>query len=255
MSIGNIGQNSAEEFFETIMYMTAYDEARQQINNFTKDIESPILKEAVESSMQVLTMGVVFYLMRTQEKWIEKLFLTIETLVGVLLASQFADKLKNKFAGLKGMKVFQKFGMFQTSFSDKIQVAQLVVAQGGNHAHSENSHSTTPDIMSNVTAQKEHLVNKEKLHLQLGSNMASRYNETLLFKLFTKSFTPNDELLMKKILGRDTATEINVEDLNKVADFLFVTDNQGNMTGLSEQFFQLINGLGYVHNKTSGSGL
>ncbi|MDD2358752.1 MAG: hypothetical protein PHX13_12655 [Thiovulaceae bacterium] len=253
MSIGQIGQNSADEFFETMMYMTAYNEARTQISAFTKDIQSPVLKEAVESAMQVLVMGVVFNLIRTQEKWIEGIFHTAEGLVAILLASGFAQKLKSKFANLKGMKVFQKFGMFQSSFRDRVAVAQLVVDQGGNHLHGESTHSTSSEIMSNITAEKEHIVNKEALHSEVGTNMAKRYNETLLFKLFTKSFTPNDELVMKKILGRDTASTFSTDDLNKVADFLFVKDSAGNMTGLSEQFFQLINGLGYVHNKTAGA--
>lgn len=255
MSLNTIGQNSADEFFETIMYMTAYNEARAQINAFTKDISNPVLKEAVESSMQVLTMGVVFQLIRTQELWIEKLFSVVEGLTTLLLASGFAQKIKDKFSKLKGMKVFQKFGMFQTSFSDRVAVAQLVVDHGASHLHAEKSHSTSSDIMSNITSEKEHIVNKEALHSEVGTNMAKRYNETLLFKLFTKSFTPNDEVVIKKILGRDTAATFNTADLNKVADFLFVTDSAGNMTGLSEQFFQLINGLGYVHNKTAGSGL
>lgn len=253
--LGNIGQNSADEFFETIMYMTAYQEARDQINSFTKDIESPILKEAVQSAMQVLTMGVVFHLIRTQEKWIESLFATVEGLVTLLLASGLAQKMKDKFSKLKGMKVFQKFGMFQSSFRDRVAVADLVVKQGASHLHGESTHNTSSDIMANITAEKEHIINKEMLHSEVGTNMARRYNETLLFKLFTKSFTPNDELVMKKILGRDTTATFNTADLNKVADFLFVTDSQGNISGLSEQFFQLINGLGYVHNKTAGGTL
>lgn len=253
MGLNAIGKNSADEFFETIMYMTAYNEARTQISAFTKDIKSPILKEAVESSMQVLTMGVVFQLIRTQELWIEKIFNIAEGLCTLLLASGFGQKMSEKFSKIKGMKVFQKLGMFQQSFSDRVAVAQLVVDGAGNHMHSEKTHSSGSDIMSNITAEKEHIVNKEALHSNIGTNMAKRYNETLLFKLFTKSFTPNDETVMKKILGRDNAAAISLDDMNKVADFLFVKDSAGNMTGLSEQFFQLINGLGYVHNKTAGA--
>jgi hypothetical protein len=255
MALNELGKNSADEFFETIIYMTAYAEARTQISAFTKDISNPIMKEAVESSLQILSMGVVFQLIRTQELWLTKIFDIAEGLVAILLSSGFAQNIKNKFANLKGMKVFQKFGMFQQSFSDRVALAQVVTTQTGNHLHGEATHSTTSDLMGNVTAEKEHMVAKESLHAKVGSDMASRYNETLLFKLFTKSFTPQDETVMKKILGRDTTANLNTADLNKVADFLFVTDAQGNMTGLSEQFFQLINGLGYVHNKSAGAGL
>ncbi|MCD8477290.1 MAG: hypothetical protein LRY68_04780 [Sulfurospirillum sp.] len=94
---------------------------------------------------------------------------------------------------------------------------------------------------------KQTLYQRENLHMQFGNAMASRYNETLLFKLFTKSFTANDEMLIKKILGRDTGAVVNVEDLNQVADFMFVKDTNGKVTGLSEAFYQLVNSLGYIN--------
>jgi len=68
-----------------------------------------------------------------------------------------------------------------------------------------------------------------------------------MFKLFTKSFTANDEQLMKKILGRNSSSKLKVEDMNKVADFMFVTDSNGDVTGLTEQMFQLLNGMGYMN--------
>ena len=49
MAVKQIGQNSAEEFFETILYMTAYTETQKIMHEYTKDIESPILREAIES--------------------------------------------------------------------------------------------------------------------------------------------------------------------------------------------------------------
>lgn len=84
--------------------------------------------------------------------------------------------------------------------------------------------------------------------MEFGNAMASRYNETLLFKLFT-NLLPQMMKYLLKILGRDTATALNVNDLNQVADFLFVKDTKGNIMGLVKHFFSLINGLGYVHNK------
>ena len=135
--------------------------------------------------------------------------------------------------------------------SDRIGIAQVVSSHAGNQIRSQgvvnsNNASQTFDA---VNTTRQTLYQRENLHMQFGGQMASRYNETLLFKLFTKSFTANDEILIKKILGRDTATALNVNDLNQVADFLFVKDTSGNIMGLSEAFFSLINGLGYVHNK------
>lgn len=249
MSLGQIGQNGANEFFETMLYMTAYTEAREQIQGFTKDIDNPIVQDALEGAMNIIAMGVVFKLIQSQEAFIEKIFSIAKGLVVILLASGFGQKIAGKLGGLKGFKLFKKLEMFKSSFSDRVSIAQLVVNGAGQHFTAERTGQSVGNTMSAITQQKEHIVNKEMLNHQVGAGMASRYNETLLFKLFTKSFTANDEVLMKKILGRDTATELNVDDLNKVADFLFVTDTSGNITGLSEQLFSLINGLGYVHNK------
>lgn len=248
MSLESIGKNGAEEFFETILYMTAYSEAQEQIKGFTNDIENDVLQEALQGAMTIITMGVVFALIRQQEQFIDKLFATAKGLVVIILASDFAQKAKSKILGkIKGFKALNKFSMFQKSFSDRVALAQLVLSGTASHLYAESNTLNESNTLGTVTQIKESIVSKEKLNLQLGSDMAGRYNETLLFKLFTKSFTPNDEVLIKKILGRSTSSTLKIEDMNKVADFMFVKDSNGNITGLAEQFFQLINGLGYLH--------
>ena len=47
---------------------------------------------------------------------------------------------------------------------------------------------------------------------------------------------------------RDSVSDLNVDDVNKVADFLFVTDSSGKMIGFTEVAYELLNGLGYIHN-------
>lgn len=248
MSLGQIGENGANEFFETILYMTAYNEAQTQISSFTKDIDNPIVEDALQGAMTIITMGLVFKAIQMQEEFIQKIFDTAKGLVTILLASGWAQKMGSKLGGLKGAKLFKKLEFFKSSFSDRVAVAQLVVSGASGHLQGERVTQSETATFDTILRQKEHIVNKEKLHHGVGSDMAKRYNETLLFKLFTKSFTANDEVLIKKILGRDTASELNIADMNKVADFMFVTDVNGNVTGLSEQMFTLINGLGYVHN-------
>jgi hypothetical protein len=148
---------------------------------------------------------------------------------------------------LKGFKALKKFGMFQKSFSERVAMAQLVLDGVTSHFEAEKTTQNEGSMLSTVAQMKDNVLNKESLNLNVGSSMASRYNETLLFKLFTKSFTSNDEVIIKKILGRESASTLSIEDMNQVADFMFVKDANGNITGLAEQFFQLINGLGYLH--------
>lgn len=249
MSLGNVGQNSAEEFFETIIYHTAYNEAREQISSITKDIDNDVLKDAIEGSLNVLAMGMIFMLIRKQEDFIQGVFNTAKGLIIIILGSSYAQKMKNKLSNIKGFKLFKKLELFKSSYSDRVQTARLVMEGANGHFNAEKTSQNEGNLVSTTIQTKEHLINKERLHMEVGSTMAQRYNETLLFKLFTKSFTASDETLIKKILGRDTGAQINIADINKVADFMFVTDTDGRISGLSEQMFSLINGLGYVHNR------
>ena len=250
MSVQQIGKNSAEEFFETILYMTAYNEARQVISEYTKDIDNPVLKEAVESSMNVLVFGAVMHMVKKQEEMVAWIFDKAD--IALVLLTRQARKLLDKVRGYKGSKLSRLLNFMQGNNQENLMTAQIVATHSGfkSNARIQSKYSTNPIGAYQMQVDtKNSLYQRENLHMQFGNAMASRYNETLLFKLFTKSFTSQDELLIKKILGRDTGAVLNVEDLNQVADFLFVKDTEGKIMGLSEAFYSLINGLGYMHNK------
>ncbi len=247
MGFSSIGQNGADEFFETILYQTAYDEAQTQVKSFTSDIEDEVIQDALQGAMSVITMGVVFQLIRKQEDFIQGVFDTASELVILLLGTQFAQKIGGRLKSLKGTKLFKKLQMFKSSYADRVATAQLVVNSANSHFVAEKNTQGETTTLETVSKMKEHVVSKEKLNHAVGSGMASRYNETLMFKLFTKSFTANDKTLIKKILGRDTASELEIDDMNAVADFMFVTDSDGEITGLTEQLMQMVNSMGYMN--------
>lgn len=249
MSLSSIGQNSVSEFFEEIIYQVSYNEAREQISSFTKDVDNSIVQEALESSMQIMTAGLIMLLISKQEDFIQGVFNTAKGLVLILLASDTVQKYKNKLSGLRGFGFLKKLEFFKQAYSDRVATAQLVLSGANSHFVAESTTQSETSTLNTAMQYKEHMINKDSLHLDLAKTMSSRYNESLMFKLFTKSFTPNDETMIKKILGRDTASTITANDLNQVANFMYVTDSTGNVTGLSEQFLTLLNGLGYIHNK------
>ncbi|HUH42676.1 MAG TPA: hypothetical protein VLZ29_06125, partial [Sulfurimonas sp.] len=218
-----------------------------QIQGFTKDIDNGVIKEALESSMNVLVMGLMMLFIRNQEAFIQRLFTVAKGLIVIILASDTIQRYKNKLSGVKGFKFLKKFNAFQKSYADRVATAQLVIDGTNNHLQAETTMQNETNNYNTVIAQKEHLVNKERLHMDLANNMASRYNDSLIFKMFTKSFTPNDKTMIKKILGRDTGSELDINELNQVADFLYVKDSTGKVTGLSEQFLTMLNGLSYLH--------
>lgn len=251
MPLGSVGKNSAEEFFETILYMTAYEESKTIIREFTKDIESPVMKEALESSLNVLVFGMVMHAVQKQEALIGKIFDLAEVLFALLLINP-AKKAYNKLKNLKGVKLTHKMGFFQSSNQENLMTAQIVATHQGFKGVSGASVSSSNNTLGSYQMQldtKNSLYNRENMHMNMGNNMASRYNETLMFKLMTKSFTPQDETLMKKILGRDSASVLSMDDLNHMADFMYIKDSNGKLIGLSQQFMELVNGLGYLHNK------
>ncbi|AFL69758.1 hypothetical protein [Sulfurospirillum barnesii] len=247
--IKQIGQNTAEEFFETILYMTAYEESRKIMKDFTKDIDNPILKEAVESAMSVSMFGLVFLGVQYQEKIIERIFNVAEALFGYLIIDP-AKRGLNKLRKYKGIKLLKRIPYFNSSRQENIALANVVATHQGFKANGSALTNPTPrstDTYNSALNTKQSVYQRENLHFQFGNAMASRYNETLLFKLFTKSFTAQDEMLIKKMLGRETGAVLNIEDLNHVADFMFVKDTNGKVTGLSEAFFQLVNTMGYIN--------
>lgn len=251
MSLKQIGQNSSEEFFETILYMTAYDQAREQISSFTKDVDNEVLKEAIEGAANVLVFGLVFIAIQKQSELLNVIFDKTRVIVYALLLTP-TTFIKRQLRKFKGINTIKRMGFFGNEKLEKAQIANTVAILSGNRIRTKgviNSASNTFSIYDTVNTQKNTIYNREQLHMNMGNNMAGRYNETLLFKLLTKSFTPKDETLMKKILGRDTASTLNIEDLNQVADFMYTTDSNGNPIGLSEAFVDLVNGLGFLHNK------
>lgn len=248
MAIKQIGQNSAEEFFETILYMTAYTETQKIMQDYTKDIDNPVIREAVQSAMSVAVFGAVFYAVQKQERMIQFVFDKAEIVFMLLLGK--SKKLLDKVRGFKGSKLSRLLGFITGTNQENLMTAQMVVTHQGfkSNARVQSNYATSGTSAYQMQVDtKNSLYQRENLHMQFGNSMASRYNETLLFKLLTKSFTPNDEILIKKILGRDVGAVINVDDLNQVADFMFVKDTNGKVTGLSEVFLQLVNSMGYIN--------
>lgn len=250
MAVNQIGQNSAQEFFETFIYGVGYEEGRDQISSFTKEVDSPILKDAIESSMNVLVFGAIMYAVQKQEALIAKIFDAAEVLLFALVGK--VNKYANKLKGKKGTKLHRFISFLQGSNQENLMTAQVIATHVGNKnlAHATNGNASNAVSAYQMQLDtKNSLYQREQLHMNLGNNMTSRYNETLMFKLFTKSFTENDKLLLKKILGRDSTAVLDIADINQICDFMFVKDSGGNLIGLAETMYRLLNGLGYLNKK------
>lgn len=244
MSLKQIGENTAEEFFETLIYMTAYEEAVKMIHSFTEDIENPYLREAVESAANVAVFGGIFMIIQYEEQMLEKVFNMTSAFVTSLIL--LPKKGFNLLRGLKGRKLSIVSKILGSFNDDAVNKANVVVNQLGNFISGRNNQYQSMNLVDGAQQIRKTVFQKEDMSFKVGNAMASRYNETLLFKLFTGSFSDNDKTIIKKILGTYDPSKIDVNDLNKISSFMFVKDDNDKIVGLSEAFLELVNGLGYV---------
>lgn len=246
--LGSLGKNSANEFMETIIYMTAYDNATKLVHDLTDGIENPIIKEGVESASNVAVFGGIFMLIRYEEAILEKAFIIAEGAILSLLAlnKKLMGKIKNSFRGRK----FGILGKILGGMTDDNTQKALVISNTlGNFMQGRSNQYSSSSLIDSTFKVRSNVVQKDKSNLDLGKSMADNYVNSLMFKTFTSSFTANDKDMIRKILGRDTLSEMTIDDMNKIGSFMFTKDDNGNLTGLTEQFFSLISGLGYVTKK------
>ncbi|AQW85528.1 hypothetical protein CPIN18020_0284 [Campylobacter pinnipediorum subsp. caledonicus] len=233
-----------DEMFEDLTYSVAYNEVLTRLKN--SGMPDGILNDAINSGISIMFSAALMTYIQKQEAIIHKIVgiagsLLIATLTPVRAG---AKNLFKKFS--KG----RKLGMFSKIFGDSdannISYGQ-VIATSANSAFNATQSMNSAYSRSNVAMQqREHILNTKNHQMNYAKAKVDSINQTLLFKLFTSKFTSQDKEILRKITG---SSEINIENINKVASFMFVTDSNGDITGLAEQFTTMLNGLGYFHNK------
>lgn len=249
--LGSIGQNSAQEFFETILYMTAYSEANETIQDMSKEIDHDVLQEAFQGGLTVLSYGVVFMMIQKQEDYLNRIIDKIQPIVGAYLASAngLVRKGLSKIGGKVGNNRLGRFlrGMSAKNGADvQVATARALTDYSSLLVQQQQSADAGYSKMKLVNQGQNTMINKEQFHLSNANAQAQAYNQNLMFKLFSKKFTSKDKGLLRKITG---SSDIDVQDMNGIADFMFVTDDEGKPYGLTTAFTDMLNGLGYLHNK------
>lgn len=250
MSISKLGHAGAEEFLETFTYMYAFDEAKDFVKTyFPKDPNgNPYLEEAKESAIQVIMMGGIFKIIQYQEVMLEKFFAFLKGLMIVLLGLSKKGLNKLRSSGKTG-RIFKFFSEYiGNTVSEAIERVKVLLQWAQLQIDAQKNSYASGQLIQSVQGNRQNVVERDRSAMNLAKGMNDTYVNSLLFKLLTKSFKQSDEVLLKKILGRDSVTDLDVNDVNKVADFLFVTDSTGKMIGFTEVAYELLNGLGYIHN-------
>ena len=246
MRILNLG---VEEIFEDLTYNVAYDVVLKKLKD--NGMDDGILKDAIESGITIMFSSALMLYIQKQEEVIHKILGVVVSLLGVIL-NPFASKVKGlarKF--FKGAKagIISKF--LGVSAEARVGYANAVVNGTNAVFNSSQSSSQNNGYVSNIIKQKEALLHSKDQQLAYAKAKADSFNQTLMFKLLTSKFTATDKELLRKITG---SSSIDIEQINKVADFMWVKDDKGDIVGLSEAFMQMLNGLGYFHNKVKVGG-
>lgn len=250
MSLKQVGQNGVNEFFEDLTYNVAYSEILARLNKIV-DVGNDTINDSLKSALTIMVSGALFLYIQKQEEFLYKIY----GIVGLIVASQLGflkkgfSKFTNKIKGRKGRFLKNLFGAFSDERQNQINISRLAVSAGSMVVSGDNNLNTGSSNFNMYQSIKKNAYDKENLNLNIARSKVASMNETLLFKLFAKKFTNNDKELIRRMTGN--AGEVDIDTLNKVANFMYVTDDKGEITGLTEEFMSMLNGLGYMHNKVN----
>lgn len=210
---------------------------------------STIQRDAIEGALTVLVSGLVMKLVRAQGIALDFLFAREKILRSRVLG--FASDLKNRIKGLRGVRAINRFKGFQQNKSDSVAMAAVNAQDTANHIAAQSLQYQSTSILSDGMSPLNYSMQKETLQSQMGIAQTKVQLQAALVKLLSGSFSANDKTTLKRVFSAagTPLTDVEIEKLNAISSFLFVKDTQGNVTGLSEQFFRLTSYMN-LHNKT-----
>jgi hypothetical protein len=196
-------------------------------------------------------MSAMMEIIRREEQFINLLFAAIEAVITVLWLRHKAkfNGIINSIKGKKGVKATNRLGLLapqaeeQNTFINQAYQAGQAIMQG---------RTATQNVAGTIQASnstQDTAIRREAQNLKFAQGNNQAFNNSLLIKTMTGSFTATDEMILKKVIGRSNfqTTPISIDELNQVHEFMIVKDSAGNMMGLTEAFTTLLNGLGYIH--------
>uniref|UniRef100_UPI003AF675A6 hypothetical protein n=1 Tax=Campylobacter hyointestinalis TaxID=198 RepID=UPI003AF675A6 len=239
----NIGQMGVNEVFEDLAYNVAYGEIYNKLNKVIP-LDDGYLKDALQSGAAVMFSGALMYYMQKQDVVIQKIFDHINKALIVLLSG--AGSFLNKLTKFKGKKLTNYVNTILGAEKDRNEKARMVI-EYGSMLHQGQIVSANYNNSGSQLVQMQNLRNTQNTQkLDYAKAKLDATHKSLLLKLFTQRFTADDVAMIKKITGSQS---VDIDNLNKIANFMYVTDDSGNITGLTEQFMTMLNGLGYLNNK------
>lgn len=246
---------------EDLTMMVGYSVVNQWLHDKLSDLFPPELDEngkpVQNIALEVLSGGASFLFMssmmeviRREEKFIEYLFVAGEAVIDVLYARNkgFFDGMKSKIMGLRGVKAVSKMKTLNSqtdqtnSFVGQVYQAMQAIMQGRNSSH---------DVANTISASnssQDTAINREAHNLKFAELHNKSFSSSLFIKTATGSFTVADKVMLQKMIGRTefSTVPLNVDEFNKVHEFLYVKDSNGKMVALTNALMSWANGMGFI---------
>lgn len=251
-----IAFQGAEEFFNTFTMMWSYDKAKEitplllEYLGLAEGV-NPYVKEAAESAIQLIETVGLFKLIQFEEKFLILLFdIFSAILAGLMALSKVGwNKLKNSPIMGRQFKFLQRVG--GSILSDAIEKGKMLIEWLNALISARTNSYQAGNLMQSAQSNRDSVMERDRSAMMLGQGVAQNMMASLDFKIKTKSFTYNDAQLLKRILGRQSITNEDIDRANEFANTYFIHDVNGKQYGLAELIMSLIHGSGSQLVKTS----
>lgn len=257
----SVAQNTVQNMGEDLTMMIGYSLFNDFMHKELGSLFPPTIDENGNEKMNIplevlsggasyLFMSAMMELIRKEERYIQWIFAAGEAVIAILYArnKDWINAIKDKILPKKGFKASSKMKTLSeqqdttNSFIGQVYQSMQVIMNGRNAGE-----SVTNTIQAG-TAQQEHALNREGANLKFAKANTDAFNQSILIKTITGTFTPADKMILQKVIGRSDFANVplNIDELNQVREFMIIKDSNGKFVGLTEAFTSLINGLGFL---------
>ncbi len=273
----SVAQNAVEDALETILFMSAQNYVQKWISEEIETLYPPvkepaknndgtpkldakgeqiyitrpnIIGEAVGGAANVFIMGTLMYIIRYEERFLEKFFVMVNGAITFIVVGgkEFYNKIKNKIKSRRGFGATQLMNNADNSKSERIELAKLVSDRADSVLLGRSNQYQSSSVYSTSVQSLDSANKRNETNHKIGYYQANTQLQLMMFKVMSKNFTQADEVILKKLMrnaqtSTDNPLNMNADDLNKIADYMFVRDElSGKPIGLSTLMAQLLAG-------------
>jgi len=253
----NVTQNMAEDATMMIGYSLVNkwmsDQLEQYFPNELDDKGQPtmnVAKEVLSGGASMLFMSLMMDVIRREEKFIDYLFAAGEVVIGILWTRNkgYFDGMMSKLRGIRGVKAKSIAKLAsdntdnQNTFISQVHQGIQAIMQGRSQGH---------DVANTISAsasEQQLALSRESQNAKFADKNNQAFKDSMMLKTISGTFTANDKVILQKMIGRSnfSTVPLDIDELNKIREFMIVKDSNGKFVGLTEAFTSLVNGLGFL---------